>query len=635
MAAPADDEATALAATHKLKLKPPTYDGNYATYEEWQYKFTAYMGLHDPFYPRMFRLAEAATQQVTEAHLRQAATTLEEADAWVQLDSNLKYVLINVTTGAAATLCRQYQHEIGLEILRQLNIRFALPIGTRSIGYLTKLLKPTFDNNNFEESFSNWEFELNKYERDNNTQLPDQVKIAVLMNETNGPLQQHLQLMAGATPTYTDVRATIMEYYRTTTAFTRLQQGASSSVATNYNGGAAPMDIGAINKGKGKGKNKGKGKKGKNKGKKGNKGKGYGQHSYGYGGQGKGKGPIGQQQTYYKGFNSYAQGKGKGQGKPTGKGKGYTTGCYRCGQHGHTAKDCRVAMYNIQEDIQEGYNDATEQWYGPQTTYDNHWWTNDQTQVNAVQQPQQLALPAPAQLDATPALQIAAVTVPRNSNRIIRAPDMRMITDINKDELMIDSGAATHVCPIWFASTTQTYDIPEHERPNLRTATEDPITVYGYKWVYMTNESNQQIVIPFYVCSVSQPILSVTRLTEQGFSIHLSEQPTITHPNGFEAKLKTKEGTYFLPVNTTGTPPNYKLDVHESQQGIRATISPITLTPEGTLGDTSTRHLDLQQPRIFGETSQSKSKSNIHARSTMSSPNGQTRGLQEDNRTQT
>ena len=173
------------------------------------------MGLHDPFYPRMFRLAEAATQQVTEAHLRQAATTLEEADAWVQLDSNLKYVLINVTTGAAATLCRQYQHEIGLEILRQLNIRFALPIETRSIGYLTKLLKPTFDNNNFEESFSNWEFELSKYERDNNTQLPDQVKIAVLMNETKGPLQQHLQLMAGATPTYTDVRATIMEYYQT------------------------------------------------------------------------------------------------------------------------------------------------------------------------------------------------------------------------------------------------------------------------------------------------------------------------------------------------------------------------------------------------------------------------------------
>ena len=27
-----DEEATALAATHRLKLKPPTYDGNYATF---------------------------------------------------------------------------------------------------------------------------------------------------------------------------------------------------------------------------------------------------------------------------------------------------------------------------------------------------------------------------------------------------------------------------------------------------------------------------------------------------------------------------------------------------------------------------------------------------------------------------
>ena len=52
----------------------------------------------------MFRLAEATTQQVTEAHFRQAASKLEEAEAWVQLDQNLKYVLTNITTGAAATL---------------------------------------------------------------------------------------------------------------------------------------------------------------------------------------------------------------------------------------------------------------------------------------------------------------------------------------------------------------------------------------------------------------------------------------------------------------------------------------------------------------------------------------------------
>ena len=64
---------------------------------------------------------------------------MEEADAWAQLDQKLQYVLINVTAGAAATLCRQHRHEIGLEVLQELNMRFALPAGTRSIGYLTKL----------------------------------------------------------------------------------------------------------------------------------------------------------------------------------------------------------------------------------------------------------------------------------------------------------------------------------------------------------------------------------------------------------------------------------------------------------------------------------------------------------------
>jgi len=140
-------------------------------------------------------------------------------------------------------------------------------LGTRSIGYLTKLLKPTFDHNNFEESFSNWEFELQRFEAANTTRLPDPVKIAVLMNETKGPLQQHLHLNAGASQTYAQIRATTMEYYRTTMSFTRLQQQ-SSAVSRNLGGGTAPMDIGAAykgTKGKGKGKNKGN-NKGKGKG---------------------------------------------------------------------------------------------------------------------------------------------------------------------------------------------------------------------------------------------------------------------------------------------------------------------------------------------------------------------------------
>jgi len=114
------------------------------------------------------------------------------------------------------------------------------------------------------------------------------------MNETTGQLQQHLHLNAGATPTYAEVRSIIMEYYRTATAFNRLQQQQpSSSVSANYQGGQVPMDIGALhNKGKNKGEYKGKGKwKGSHKGKgKSNKGKGYNNTSYTPYTTGKGKG---------------------------------------------------------------------------------------------------------------------------------------------------------------------------------------------------------------------------------------------------------------------------------------------------------------------------------------------------------
>ena len=290
-------------------------------------------------------------------------------------------------------------------------------------------------------------------------------------------------------------------------------------------------------------------------------------------------------------YNSKGYSTGKGKGKSThnkGKGKGPTSGCYRCGQPGHMAKDCRITVYNLQEvDNNEWQQDATAYWYGQHSTFDNNWWTDDQTNVQAVQQTQQLALPPPQYNEQPSTIQIAAIRAVGNTHchgqAVINNSNPQQTTPCTNhhNELMIDSGAATHVCPPWFAASTPTHQLQPWEIPNLRTATEDEIKVTGYKWVYMTNMNNQQIVIPFYVCAVTQPILSVTRLAEQVFTIQLSEQPMITHNNGFHSRLNIKEGTYYLPVKTTGVPSNYKLDVHETQEGIKATISPITLTPTG------------------------------------------------------
>ena len=76
------------------------------------------------------------------------------------------------------------------------------------MGYLTKLLGLTFDHNNFEESFSHREYELARFEKDNNTTRPGQVRVAILVNETSGPRQQHLQLLAGTSPPEAKRRAT-------------------------------------------------------------------------------------------------------------------------------------------------------------------------------------------------------------------------------------------------------------------------------------------------------------------------------------------------------------------------------------------------------------------------------------------
>ena len=298
----ATEQQADVAGVHRYKLKPPTFNGDIAQYEEWKYKFQAYMGLQHSDHEKLMRSTDSSTTTITELDLETAASSQDEGNRWKQLAQEMKYILTNVTSGGAATVCRQYQHETGYEILRQLNKRYSIPVGTRSMGYLTKLLKPTFDTHNFEESFAHWEYEVTKFERDNSMTLPDQVKIAVLLNETTGPLQQHLQLLAGTNQTYAAIRTTITEYYRATTAFSRMQasQAPSSAVGTSYSGGTAPMDIGAIGKSKGY---KGKGySKGKGYGNKGKAGKGHGK---GYKGSSKGKykskGPVGKYGQGYSG----------------------------------------------------------------------------------------------------------------------------------------------------------------------------------------------------------------------------------------------------------------------------------------------------------------------------------------------
>ena len=128
----------------------------------------------------------------------------------VSPSNNLHYLLVSTCDGPASTICRQNMQGNGFETWRL-------------IGHLTRLLKPQLDEQKFEGSFTTWEFQLPRSEQDNSTLLPDAVKIAILLNETKGPLQQHLQLQAGNITTYAQIRSMVIEYYRATASFTRLQ----------------------------------------------------------------------------------------------------------------------------------------------------------------------------------------------------------------------------------------------------------------------------------------------------------------------------------------------------------------------------------------------------------------------------
>ena len=213
---------------------------------------------------------------------------------------------------------------------------------------------------------------------------------------------------------------------------------------------------------------------------------------------------------------------GKGQGKNKGannqgKGKNPVAICYRCRQPGHLAKDCRTAVYNL--------------WYYPNKGYDANWYSSEQTgyyQYNGqqYQQPQQTpqpALTAPpsttAQEQQSPARHLVAALDNKMSSTPMASTLQLVQQDENKVDIIIDSGAATDVCPPWFAPNTPMYSLEHGQGPQLRTATDENIPVYGYKWVRMTNVNKQQLVVPFFVCEVTQPNLSVTRLAEQGFNI--------------------------------------------------------------------------------------------------------------------
>ena len=200
-----------------------------------------------------------------------------------------------------------------------------------------------------------------------------------------------------------------------------------------------------------------------------------------------------------------------------------------------------MAIHNIGQGESNDIEDATAQWYDDY--YDNGWHFQDYTRQQQGQQPLALPpIPSTSNHDMTP---IPVITM--NSNGNDHNTDTTSSGTTDTIHIMIDSGAATHVCPLWFADNYPVYKIDQAQSPNLRTVTNKTIQCYGVRWVYMQSRG-QPIVIPFYVCDIHDPILSVTRLAEQGFDIRFNDAPTMRHDKGFNVPLVQQHNLYYLPA---------------------------------------------------------------------------------------
>ena len=156
-------------------------------------------------------------------------------------------------------------------------------------------------------------------------------------------------------------------------------------------------------------------------------------------------------------------------------------------------------------------------------------------QYQQPQQTPQLALTAPtpttAQEQQTAAIHLVAPLNNKMSSTPMASTLQSVQQDENKVDIMIDSGAATHVCPPWFAPNTPMYSLEHGQGPQLRTATDENIPAYGYTWVLMTNVNKQQLYSCFLLCARSDTTHLVSSNTGRTRVQHTTQRDTnsLTH----------------------------------------------------------------------------------------------------------
>ena len=326
--------------------KPTTFKGEENKYTEWKAKLLAYLRVNNREADNWLKWASECTSEITEEDLDLNFSTKKEEVT--KFAVNLYSVLMHCTEDGAFRICHSVKEGNGLEAIRLLVKRYV----PKTPGTKRALLKAIINQNpakkpeELEKNLMHLEELIKKYEQMGGAELPEDLRVALIIDMCHKDLKEHLELTT-KDMSYKEVRDEIVNYAeRKRNAFGNdLKTMEVDEVDAEYTWWGGQWDeeweseelysVGWQTKGKGKGYDR--------------YGKGYDQYGKGnYKGSGKGYGKDQDYKGGYKGFgkNDYKGSKGygkdgghKGDGK--GKGGGFQGHCHWCGEWGHSASRCK------------------------------------------------------------------------------------------------------------------------------------------------------------------------------------------------------------------------------------------------------------------------------------------------------
>ena len=313
--------------------RPTSFRGDEAKYAEWKAKLMAYLRVAAPKSDEWTNWACSQTSPITEDDVDMTYTNDDDNRMVKEWAVKVYAILLSCTEDDAFRICHSVKDGNGLEAMRLLMKRFE----PRTPGTKRALLKAVINNGSskrpdeIEKNLMHVEELMKRYEVLAGSELPEDLRVTVIIDLCTKDLKEHLELMTREMK-YKEVRDEIMSYVERKRDLFGSQLKAMEvdnyeETSPTWWGGQDPWNDEAqyndelyyfqpsYNKGKGKG----------------NYGKGNYKGDYGKGNH-KGDG-----KNSYKGYGK-AKGE-KGDGK--GKGGGFQGNCHWCGEWGHSQSRCR------------------------------------------------------------------------------------------------------------------------------------------------------------------------------------------------------------------------------------------------------------------------------------------------------